>query len=133
MDGSSEDLSVSAASEESIKKLWKTFETKLKCSIPPYLKNLMELQGFDTVVAIKNLDDDDVAFLEEYGRSKEYGEYLEKTDQQSNLKDFLGPYHVNQANFQILRGHKKLLKEIVKCASEESGSSKQGVFVVASN
>ena len=46
--------------------LWQLIENKFKCTVPKYIQNLLKSKGFDNILAIKNMDDDDIKYLESF-------------------------------------------------------------------
>lgn len=96
---------------------WKLIERTIGCTVPLYLKNLLRSQGFDNILAIKNIDQDDIEFLEKFARTEAY---VDSKAKDVDLEKYLGNFRNSQSNFQILRGHKKMLAEIVMRISAES-------------
>lgn len=99
------------------RKFWTFIEHKMKCIVPMYIRNLLACQGFDCIAAIKNIVDDDIQHLEMFAKSEEYGRKIPKD---ADREQFYGFYHDAQDRFEIVRGHKVLLREIVKFLSQES-------------
>lgn len=102
--------------------LWKQLEEKLGCGIPIYVKNLLIHQGFDNIIALKSIDNDDIIHLENYGKSESYHKKIPKSAKQ---EDYLGIFENDRSNFEILRGHKKLVDEIATISAKLYESSNQ--------
>lgn len=98
---------------------WSAVERHIKCQVPMYIKNLLKSQGFDNALALKKLDEEDVNFLEVFAKSEDYRKVLAISDQ-SNLDDFYGSYCDRPKEFQILRGHRKMLIEMVAAVQNMS-------------
>ncbi|KAJ6639554.1 hypothetical protein Bhyg_12300 [Pseudolycoriella hygida] len=62
------------------------------------------------------IDESDLKYLEEHARREEY---LKKISSDANMLDYFGTYHNDVANFEILRGHKKMLLLLVQRVSKE--------------
>lgn len=103
----------------STEELWQVIECTTNCKIPKYIQNLLKSRGFDNIIAIKNIDEDDIQYLESFAKSEEY-----KVPMGADLKDYLGSYHDEQKSFQILRGHKKMLLGIEQRISKENTDKK---------
>ncbi len=89
---------------------WKAIETDINCSVPTYLKNILRLRGFDNHLSITTLTDKDIMSLETFARTK-MEKYIPSDANRSNY------YHMfaeDRESFEILPGHIRLLKEIVK-------------------
>lgn len=49
---------------------WKKIESELNCSVPLYLKNILNLCGYDTIVSIETIKEDDISYMEKFGREE---------------------------------------------------------------
>lgn len=109
-------------------KFWRLIESALYCQVPEYLKILLIRQGFDSVIALKELDDVDIQHMESFVRKYGHGA-------QRDFGDF-GDYYPHFGNdpifgkeFEVLRGHKRLLKEIVLFVKQQVYANGLGVFI----
>lgn len=73
-------------------------------------------QGFDNIIAIKNIDESDLEYLETFAKSEHYKKTIPPD---SDFKKFLWIFHEDHTSFEILRGHRKMLLEIVQRLSKE--------------
>lgn len=117
---------MSVSNTYSTEELWQLIENKTNSLVPKYVQNLLKSKGFDNIIAITNMDMDDIEYLESYARSEEY---LKKIPECADLTDFLGTYHDDQNNFEILRGHKKQLLQIIQRFSKEYADGTFSSFV----
>lgn len=94
------------------KRLWSIIEIKLKTKfghdslIPKYIKNILNLNGFDNMCAFAKLDDEIINKLEIFARV----EMIHVIDERVNPKDYFHIY--THRNFKFVIGHRILLKEI---------------------
>lgn len=101
--------------------MWNAIE-KITGIIPKYLKNILELNGYDTPVVIQNITDEDILFFENFAKN----EMENVIPPGADLADYYDRFSTNKENFQILRGHKKLLHSmasVVKKKINETGVS----------
>lgn len=110
---------------DNLKNFWSFIESELHCKVPKYLQCLLHNQGFDSVVTIKALDDNDIEYLTSYVRKPDA--YLSP-----EFRDDFGDYysmHASRETFEMLRGHQKLLKAIAAYVVEQVDSNGLGVFI----
>lgn len=117
---------------EDLDKFWSLIENELYCKVPQYLKVLLKLQGFDSVIAIKKLDDADIQYSDSFVRKQGYDSMCQCLE----FKDYYHHYlhnrenrHVFENEFEVLRGHKKLLKAIAEFVMQQVDSNGIDVFV----
>ncbi len=96
--------------------LFSIMEEKMRSAIPDYIKKLMLIQGFDSIVAIRKMTSDDIEYLETFAISDNYAN---KVPAGSDGKEFYGEYNVDRANFRIVRGQQKLITEMVEIAQSD--------------
>lgn len=98
-----------------LNKFWRFIESALYCKVPEYLKVLLRLQGFDSVVAIKELDDVDIQCMDGFVRKSDsyaYRDIGDITDYYVYSDEFL-------KQFEVLRGHRRLLKAIAAFVTQQ--------------
>lgn len=87
----------------------------MQCEVPTYLRALLELKGFNNVVSVKEMDDDDIAELETFVQS----ECIKKN---ADLANYCGNYCNDIKSFEISRGTRKMLKQISNYCREKYSS-----------
>lgn len=85
-------------------------EREYSFKIPKYLVNLLNLQGYDNIFSVNQLDDDAINQLEVYARNERFRKQIPK---EADLRDYFGIFYNDPAEFEILPGHKKLLRKTV--------------------
>lgn len=106
--------------------MWKDIEQNVKVGVPKYIQNLMESQGFDNIVSIKRMTQEDIDFLESFGKSEKYEKKIPKD---ANRAHYYGSA-ANKEDFEIVRGHRKLIEEIIEYAKKANFlSAKKGLFI----
>lgn len=110
--------------------MWEHIQNKLTTCVPKYIQNVMESQGFDNIVSIGRMTEEDIDFLESYGKTEKY----EKKIPPNSIKaDYYGS-SVSKEDFEILRGHKKLMAEMIEIVKKTSFlSSKKGFHIHGSH
>ncbi|KAJ6642128.1 hypothetical protein Bhyg_07074, partial [Pseudolycoriella hygida] len=102
------------SSGSDIEKFWDLLELKLGCSVPKYVQNILTLNGFDSVLSIKTITSDDIEYFRNYARS----EMNRRIPMNANLNDYYGSYSDTPTEFEFLRGHIRLLEQIVLLINE---------------
>lgn len=114
---------------DNLNKFWSFIESKLHCKIPKYLQGLLKRQGFDSVtvkITVKTFDATDTRCMENFVRNKGYHISCSTYD---DFKDYYDYTQNFEEEFEILRGHKKLLDAIVDFVDQEVDSNGLGVFI----
>lgn len=102
--------------------MWKEIMVSMNCIIDYHILQLLQLNGFGSYQALKELDSEDIKFIEEFVRN---GTILNYVDD-SNLKDFIGPCKEHQ-KFSFLPGERKLILKIVEYVSKNHTQSDKSI------
>lgn len=109
-----------------VNKFWEVIETKLGCNVPKYIQNILALNGYDTALSIRTITMEDVQYLENYARN----DMKNRIPQDADQKDYYGSFVDNPKEFSFLRGHVKLLQEIVSYIKTMTASKGADFFSV---
>lgn len=88
---------------------WNSVESITGFVVPTYIRNVLKLHGFDSAMSLKLIDEDDIKEMENFAKS---GGMLRTLVNGENKSDFYGPFVKSIAEFQILRGYRKVLLDI---------------------
>lgn len=113
-----------ATSKPDFEKFWDLIENKFGCTVPKYLQNILALQGFDNALNIKTLKQDDYEFLQEYVRN----DMNKRIPKDADLRDYYDTFHETPEEFVFLRGHLRLLEEIVFIINKTIASKGYDIF-----
>lgn len=69
------------------------------------------MKGFDNVVSVKEMSEDDINHLESFVTS---GSMIKCVTNGADMTEYFGYYCNNVQSFEIPTGHKKMLKEITR-------------------
>lgn len=108
--------------------IWKFIEKSLGCEIPTYIKNVMEVCGFDNAMTIAAIDEDDIGYFETEIKNGNISKHFESVEEA--LK---GSNKSEEKDFQFVRGHKKFIlkiRDLMKSCVSKNGSES---FVVESD
>lgn len=99
--------------EEKIEKdvsdiFWNTIETKTGANIPSYIRNILNVNGFNNPMSISLLDDEDLNEMEKSIQTERV-----KILNSKNQKAVFGPFDGHK-DFYFLRGYRKALLSISK-------------------
>lgn len=99
--------------EASIENFWDLIERKISIIFPTYLRNILKLRGYDNAASVKTITSEDI----------EKFEIFAKTEMNNRLPEFSRPIdyfyiYIGPDDFEILPGHKIILKEVVAYVKE---------------
>lgn len=105
---------------------WSLIESKLACSVPKHIQNILSLNGYESAVSIKTITYDDITELQEFAQTS----MKSRIPAGANLEDFYGPFQDQPEGFRFLSGHKKLLQEIVAFVKSKISTAGPEFFVL---
>lgn len=86
-------------------KIFEEIYSQLKIKIPLYIQNILAITGFDDEIILKDLTEEDTAYLERYVRTE-----LVDCISEDEYINYLGPVYCKRLEkFQIVLGYKKML------------------------
>lgn len=85
-----------------------------RASIPIYIKNILQINGFDSMDVLSKLNEDAICEMEIFAKS-EMGSLL---DENENPKDYYNIFSNCKDKFKFVLGHRLLLTEIGAFAKE---------------
>lgn len=88
------------------------FHMAIDGGVPPYIKKVLEKNGYTTAATIKTLNDIDNDYFETFIRNNFDTIKTELVNDKCN-DDAVTKYSGNGKDFKILRGHRKLVEQIV--------------------
>lgn len=106
---------------------WDLLESKFGCTVPTYIQNILSMNGYDNALSIKTITSEDITFFENFAKSEKMANMIPKD---ANLADFYGTFTTSTKDFCFLRGHVKLLEEMVKLINSTIASKGAEVFGV---
>lgn len=95
--------------KDACNKFWEYIESETGSHIPMYIRNLLKLNGFNSAMSIKLLDEED---LKEIENMVQTGAIKNVVPNATDLKEYLGPFNDTAEHFSFLRGYKKMLLSI---------------------
>lgn len=105
-----EDEAVDGTSAEFLE-VWNFIEKKMKVDIPPFLKYVLKFCGYDNHYTIAGIEDNDFEYFESQVRNGGIVEFYRGKISENEL--WKGSMK-GVADFEILRGHRKLLIAVVE-------------------
>lgn len=99
---------------QGFEKFWDLIEVKLGCNVPIYVQNILALNGYENALSIKTLTSEDMEYLRNYARNDMHNRIPEG----ANLSDYYGPFSERPKEFEFLRGHLKLMEQLVLLINE---------------
>ncbi|KAK3928956.1 L-lysine 4-hydroxylase [Frankliniella fusca] len=102
--------------------MWKEIMVSMNCIIDHHILQLLQLNGFGSYQALKEMDSEDIKFIEEFVRN---GAILNYVDD-SKLNDFIGPCKDPQ-KFSFLPGERKLILKIIEYVSKNHTQSDKSI------
>lgn len=106
--------------EDQIVTMWHLIETGIGQKVPIYLKNIMRLEGYDTIITIQRMSADNIKELEHFSRT----EMLKFIKEGEKHSDYFDKYHICPSEFRIPTGHRVLLSEIQKFVANKLSMDK---------
>lgn len=105
---------------------WQKLEEEMQTQFPTYLKNLLYSSGYDNRMSLSNISDEAVESIEKFAREGLL-QYLIDSGLDNNLHDYYGKFFAkNVKMFQILPGHRELLKRLAKYCAKSKFSLSSG-------
>lgn len=95
--------------------IWQVVERKLKVPIPAYIKNVLKFCGYDNCHSIATIEEQDFEYVEAEVRNGGITKFFEG---EIAANDVLDGSTKTEENFEIIRGHRKLLMAVVKFVKE---------------
>lgn len=95
---------------------WNGIEIITGFVVPMYIRNVLKFHGFDSALTVRLMDEEDIKEMEKFARS---GVMQRISAGEVNLQDFYGPFVKSTKDFQFLRGHRKVLKDIAQFIREK--------------
>lgn len=89
--------------------------------IPKYIKNILELNGLDTIDTLATIDEKVIGELENFARTT----MVSVIEEGENLKDYFNIFDKCPEKFLFVVGHKKLLNDIAVFAKESVNECKK--------
>lgn len=93
--------------EASGAQFFECLEKQLKTSLPDYIKNILQMNGFYNAFMMSKLVDSRISEIEEFMRTEFANFMISATEK---IADYLGIYKDHQSKFKFLCGHKILLE-----------------------
>lgn len=94
---------------------WEIIATGLPAvNIPIYIKNILELSGFDNIAVLRKFDPERINKLEDFVRKKMRVLIEAPLDTDEEKRNYYHLYYKIPAQFEIVEGHKELIMEISK-------------------
>lgn len=92
---------------------WDVITTGLPAvHIPIYIKNILELSGFDNIAVLRKIDPERIHKLEEFVRNKMRVLIEAPLDTDEEKRNYYHLYYKIPTQFEIVEGHKELIMEI---------------------
>ncbi|XP_034255344.1 uncharacterized protein LOC117653648 [Thrips palmi] len=107
-----------------VQMLWRKLENWLGAPMENHLKRLLQITGFANLEALKDFDDDDIIFIEDFVRS---GRILDRIPN-NTLPLFLGPIS-DKAKFSFMPGEKKFLRRLVSLVKQNHKTSEKPISI----
>lgn len=114
------EVSVDIESEGGIKSILN--KLNIPFYLPEYLIQLLEFNGFDNLISLTMLSNEDFEKLEDFAKN-DLSKLLDGEEQQK----FFGLYARNISLFKIVEGHRRLIMELVKNAKSIWKINKQEI------
>lgn len=100
--------------------------------------NIRSLSGFGDAITWKNIDDDDVDYVENFIKTKvlHVAQKMDGNGKTDQLVDFSGEFYASSPNdFEFLRGDRKQIKEIVAYVKKvvDADGDNSGIQYFAAN
>lgn len=96
---------------DDVDKFWNMVETKMGCTIPKYLQNLLAMRCYENAHSIKTNTLDDIQEMQKYIRSTEM---MERVPKNADSRDYFGVFWATPNKSYVLPGHLKLILEVVE-------------------
>lgn len=110
------ELSTQANEKDACNEFWDSIQSTTGLIVPSYIRNILKLNGFNSVMSLRFLDEEDLNEIENFVKS---GGMLRILPSDANLNDFYGPFLESRTDFQFLRGHRKVLKYVSSFVREK--------------
>lgn len=108
--------------------IWNMVERNMKVQIPPFIKYVLKFCGYENCHTISTIEEDDFEYFEFKVRE---GGIIEFYQDKISEKDMFEGSTKTLKDFEIVRGHRKLLMAIVKVVKEKlDKNGVDGLFVV---
>lgn len=111
-------------SQSDCEKFWDLIEVKFGCSVPRYVQNILALNGYDNALSVKTIGAEDMEYFQKYARE----EMHKSVPQNADLRDYYGSFYKSKEDFVFLRGHVKLIEQIVFLINTTIASKGTEVF-----
>lgn len=95
---------------------WRSIENETGSQIPTYIRNILELNGFNSEMSIKLLEVEDLDEIEKLVQSGTMSTCVPKD---FDLSSLYGPFKDSPEKFTFLRGYRKMLLAIAMQIKEK--------------
>lgn len=96
------------------KAFWDLVEKNMACTDPPYIKTVLELNGYDSAPTVQTITKEDIGYFETYIQSKLINIIDKVNSDKNDTEKYLTPFKDEPSTFKIIRGHLVLIKKIVE-------------------
>lgn len=109
-----EDVPLELALESIEESIWQKIEKSLYIKMPPYLKELLIINGYDNAITLSKLDNNLILEIESFAKN-----ILPSLISDDDSNKYYGIFSKDISKFTIVGGHRILLKKIAEYLNED--------------